>query len=583
MYRARLAAAVAVAVLAVVPAQAVAQSGFPIYGQDKWLGSVNEFTQPLFLQYFNEVTPENAGKWGSAAGTTRTAAMRWTALDQAYNFAKTNGMKFNFHILVWGNQQPTWMSTLPADEQLVEIKKWFAAVAERYPKIDYLQVVNEALHDPPDCAAPSNQGSNCAASGNYARALGGANGTDGTGWDWVLNAFRLARQYFPNTKLMINDYSITSSDSATTQYLQIINLLKRENLVDIIGEQGHAFSTTNNMAIHKANLDRLAATGLPIQITELDIDGVASGSTPGDVVQLRDYRRIFPVFWEHPGVTGITEWGWHQPNHWRNAQNAPIVLSDLTPKPAGLWLYNYVRGIAPVIRPSQSFAVSDANTASVGTVQADDWASAINRPELRTFAWQLSGGGGAFRIVPATGEIRIADQKLLDENTTYPQTVRVSDGFHTSADEALTVVTGDLANVADGGAGATVPATLALTLGTTAGFGAFTPGAAKDYDASLAATVTSTAGDAALSVVDPGASPGRLVNGAFALAQPVQAAVNGAFGAVSGIPLTIHTYGGPISNDPLTIRLQQSIGASEPLRTGAYSKTFTFTLSTTTP
>ena len=49
------------------------------------------------------------------------------------------------------------------------------------------------------------------------------------------------------------------------------------------------------------------------------------------------------------------------------------------------------------------------------------------------------------------------------------------------------------------------------------------------------------------------------------------------------MPLTLHSYSGPVSNDPLTIRFKQTIGASEPLRTGAYSKTFTFTLSTTTP
>jgi endo-1,4-beta-xylanase len=586
MLRAKLAAFAAIAGSALVPGGAAAQSGpgFPIWGQDKFLGSVNDFTQPLFLKYFNEVTPENAGKWGSAAGTSRTAAMRWTQLDQAYNFAQTNGLKFNFHILVWGNQQPTWMSTLPADEQLAEINKWFAAVAERYPKIDYLQVVNEALHDPPDCAAPSNQGNNCAASGNYARALGGANGTDGTGWDWVLNAFRLARHYFPNTKLMLNDYSITSSDSATTQYLQIINILKRENLLDVIGEQGHAFSTTGNMAVHKANLDRLAATGLPIQITELDIDGLASGATPGDVVQLNNFRRIVPVFWEHPAVQGITVWGWRQPNHWRNAQNAPIVLSDNTPKPAALWLYNYVRGIAPVVRADQSFAVSDANATSVGTVQADDWASAMGRPELRTFTWQLTGGGGALSIVPGTGEIRIADQRLLDENTTYPLKVRVSDGFHTSADADVTVVTGDLANVARTTVGGNVPATLALTVTGSAGFGAFTPGVARDYESSVVAAITSTARDAALSVADPAtASPGLLVNGAFALAQPVQAAVTSAFAAVSSAPLTIHTYGAPVSNDAVTIRFKQAIGASEPLRTGSYSKTLTFTLSTTAP
>ena len=51
--------------------------------------------------------------------------------------------------------------------------------------------------------------------------------------------------------------------------------------------------------------------------------------------------------------------------------------------------------------------------------------------------------------------------------------------------------------------GGTVPATLSLTLGTPASFGAFTPGVAKDYTASTTATVISTAGDATLSVADP--------------------------------------------------------------------------------
>ncbi len=69
-----------------------------------------------------------------------------------------------------------------------------------------------------------------------------------------------------------------------------------------------------------------------------------------------------------------------------------------------------------------------------------------------------------------------------------------------------------------GGVGGTVPATLSLTLGTPAAFGAFTPGIAKDYFATTNATVTSTAGDAALSVADPSTTnTGKLVNGSFAL------------------------------------------------------------------
>jgi endo-1,4-beta-xylanase len=528
--------------------------------------------------------------------------MRWNALDQAYNFAKANNVLFNFHILLWGNQQPSWMVDLPPEDQLAEINKWFAAVAARYPNIDVLQVVNEGTWDPPDGSTPKNAGANFSSSGNYVQALGGYNGTDGTGYDWILNGFRLAKQYFPNTKLMLNDVAITGQTASTDEYLKIINLLKRENLIDVIGLQAHAFefepAATNvpsipghpyvpqdDMRVHKANLDRLAATGIPIDITELDLDGLPVDGVAGDEMQLRYYRNVVPTFWEHPAVRGITLWGWRAPNHWRNAQNAPIANSNGTLKPAGAWFFNYVNGIAPVIAPGQSFTLRDGNENRVGVVTADDWASQMGRPNLRTFTWRITGGNGAdvFGFVPSTGELRVAHPERLDENTVYGLKVRVSDGFHESAETDVSVAVGELANVVDGDAGATVPATLSLTLGSAAGFGAFTPGVGKDYDTSVAANVISTAGDASLSVSDPGASPGRLVNGAFALGQPVQAAVSGVFAPVGAAPLTLHGYSGPVSNDALTIRLKQTIAANEPLRTGAYTKTLTFTLSTTNP
>jgi hypothetical protein len=133
--------------------------------------------------------------------------------------------------------------------------------------------------------------------------------------------------------------------------------------------------------------------------------------------------------------------------------------------------------------------------------------------------------------------------------------------------------------------GGTVSATLSLSLTAPATFGAFTPGAALDYRARTSANVISTAGDATLSVADPSAvAPGRLVNGSFSLAAPLQVkATHAAFAPVSGSPLTLLTYSGPVSNDAVTIDFQQSIGANEPLRTGAYAKTLTYTLSTTSP
>ncbi len=138
---------------------------------------------------------------------------------------------------------------------------------------------------------------------------------------------------------------------------------------------------------------------------------------------------------------------------------------------------------------------------------------------------------------------------------------------------------------------ATVPAQLSLTLGPAASFGAFTAGVAKDYLASTTANVISTAGDATLSVADPSTTAtGHLVNGTFSLPQAVQANATSAGGTgnanyapVSGTPTTLVTYAGPLSNDAVTIGFKQTIGANDALRTGNYSKTLTFTLSTTTP
>ena len=78
---------------------------------------------------------------------------------------------------------------------------------------------------------------------------------------------------------------------------------------------------------------------------------------------------------------------------------------------------------------------------------------------------------------------------------------------------------------------ATVPATLSMTLGTPATFGAFTPGVARDYNASTTANVISTAGNATLSVSDPSSTnTGKLVNGTFTLAQPLMASATSAGG-----------------------------------------------------
>ena len=102
---------------------------------------------------------------------------------------------------------------------------------------------------------------------------------------------------------------------------------------------------------------------------------------------------------------------------------------------------------------------------------------------------------------------------------------------------------------------------------SSATFGAFAPGVTKDYTTSSVATVVSTAGDAALSYSEPG----HLTNGAFSLPSALE------------VTLSKAAWTAPVSNDLVTVGYKQHVAATDALRTGSYSRTLTFTLSTTTP
>jgi len=293
----------------------------PVAGQmaaptdGKFLGNIlkhNTTTDPDYLTYWNQVTPENSGKWGEVEKTRDV--MDWTQLDFIYQYTRTHGIPFKQHTFVWGQQTPDWILALPLAEQREEVEEWIAAFAARYPDTEYIDVVNEPLHAP---AA-------------YREALGGAGET---GWDWVIWAFETTRKYFPDAKLLINDYSIISSDGGTSNYLNLINLLQDRGLLDGIGEQAHFYESTS-IATLQNNLDRLAATGLPIYISELDIH------LGDDTEHLNRYQELFPIFWTHPGVRGITFWGYKQGTMWRD--RGYLLRTDGSERPALTWLKEYI-------------------------------------------------------------------------------------------------------------------------------------------------------------------------------------------------------------------------------------------------
>jgi endo-1,4-beta-xylanase len=335
-------------IMGLVPAKSFSQ---PLAnGRSKFLGNAITYGSSIpsnFTKYWNQVTPGNNGKWGSVE--TSPGVYNWSGLDAIYNFALANGMPFKEHCLIWGAQQPGFMTdgSLDSAQMYKEVANWIDSCGHRYPLAAFCDVVNEPFRTPPDSG--------------YRNALGG-NGS--TGWDWVVNAFKLARESFsPSTKLLINEYNILSSPAITNSYIALIDTLKVRGLIDGIGIQGHYFEFKDAaylgsrysypVATLKYNLDKIAsATGLPIYISEFDID------EQDDNTQLVNYQTYFPLFYEDPAVKGITLWGYNEYDTWK--PYAYLVTDRHAERPALQWLHQYFASYlkSAIVSPVDTTGVS---------------------------------------------------------------------------------------------------------------------------------------------------------------------------------------------------------------------------------
>lgn len=280
-----------------------------------WREEVN--ADPDFTRLWDQVTAENAGKWRQVEGIRNE--FTWEQLDKATAYAQSNAIPYKFHTIVWGAQQPNWLSTLTTQEQLVAVEQWFEQLAVRYPNLKQIDVVNEPLHAPPV----------------YREALNlmKVESVPDQQWLWVRNAFYKARNLFPSSELLLNDFNILKSDENTRSYLDIIRMLQSENLIDGIGVQGHFLENIDTNTI-KANLNKLGQTGLPVYVSEFDLD------IENDQEQSERMQQLFPVFYRSEYVKGITFWGYRQNQIWQ--PHSHLIKQNGVKRPAMQWLECYL-------------------------------------------------------------------------------------------------------------------------------------------------------------------------------------------------------------------------------------------------
>lgn len=328
--------------------------------------TVNDPTAPLaqlVAREFDAITPTNMMKWGPIE--PREGEWQWTGPDRLVDFGAAHKMTVVGHTLVWHSQTPSWLFV---DEQktpvtkaklLQRIETRIRTLVGRYKgRIHVWDVVNEAIDE------------------------------DEKGWrrspfftiagpEYAELAFRVAHEVDPRAALLYNDYNEHNPGRRRFLVDVLRDYRKRGVPIHGVGFQGHVGLEYPDMAEYEKSLQAIAAEGLPVHVTELDVDVLprASGYTGAEIstnFELREslnpwktglppdidakltarYRQLFELFLKYrTTVARVSTWGTHDGESWKNnfpvrgRTNYPLLFDrELRPKAAHAGLIALVAG-----------------------------------------------------------------------------------------------------------------------------------------------------------------------------------------------------------------------------------------------
>ena len=272
-------------------------------------GADTDKYRELLKENYTRASIENHLKWPFFETWGREDALK------SVSWLNQNGLEVTGHNLIW----PGW-SDLPAD--LPALKDDKAALQKR---ID----------------------------GHFAEILGATKGQitewhvvnepyskhdllDILGRDAMADWFKLAQKYDPKPTLFINDYppldgAALSNEHLNSYFRDIKRLQELGAPIEGIGFQCHFGSNPIPPQRVLSGLDRFAGFGLPISITEFDMD------TQDEELQARFMRDFMTAAFSHPSVQSIMLWGFWEGKHWM--PNAALYRQDWSIKPNGqMWL-----------------------------------------------------------------------------------------------------------------------------------------------------------------------------------------------------------------------------------------------------
>ncbi len=331
----------------------------------------------LVKAQFNQISPENDLKWQLIHPRQGAEGFDFAPADAFVNFGLTNHLHLVGHTLVWHSQTPNWVfagtnppppgvtDATPAaggstnapgpgrrggggfgryngprasrEELLQRMRDHVHTVVGRYKgKIKVWDVVNEALADGP--------GTNVLRNSLWFEIIGP---------DFIAKAFQYAHEADPDAILRYNDYGLENPAKRKKLITLIKSLQDQKVPVGAIGSQAH-INVSTTFETMDAALTEIASLGLPVHITELDVNSATGGqrgfgadvganaaTTQGGLVGEADkklaeaYAGIFRAFVKHKdSVKLVTFWGVNDDVSWRRSGKPLLFDGNDQPKPA---------------------------------------------------------------------------------------------------------------------------------------------------------------------------------------------------------------------------------------------------------
>lgn len=307
----------------------------------------NARNDAIIASQFNSISPENALKWESIHPLPESYDFRLP--DLYVDFGEEHHMYIHGHTLVWHNQTPAWVfhddkgNLLSRDALLARLHDHIQTVVGRYKgRIQSWDVVNEALNE----------------DGTLRQSLW----YKIIGTDYIAKAFEYAHEADPQALLCYNDYNLENEPKRNGAIALVKELKSRNVPIGCVGIQDHDHLDWPTMEQEDATISALAALGVKVAISELDMDVLpAAGHQPtADVSyhvaqdpklnpyvnglpeavrkQLADrYSDLFRVFLKHRGqIVRVTLWGVTNNESWlndfpvRGRTNYPLLFDRMS-------------------------------------------------------------------------------------------------------------------------------------------------------------------------------------------------------------------------------------------------------------